>query len=86
MKPIRFIELEEKDWLPKAAFICPLCPKVLPKVAHCLSRGKAQALVRRSRKFHLKNGCGSKIAKLSVRPNTGLSSVANAGAFGWDLS
>lgn len=57
MRRIRFIELEEKDWPPKAAFICPLCSKALPKIAHGSSQGMAQALMRRSRKFHLKHDC-----------------------------
>jgi len=60
LRPIKFVEMEEKDKMEKAEYLCPYCPLVLPRVHHGQVGLKAQALVRRSKRLHLKECKGAK--------------------------
>jgi len=60
LRPVKFVQMEEKDKMEKAEYLCPYCPMVLPRVHHGQVGLKAQALIRRSKRLHLKECKGAK--------------------------
>lgn len=60
LRPVRFTQMDEKDKMEKAEFLCPYCPLVLPRVHHGQVGLRAQALIRRSKRLHLKECKGAK--------------------------
>jgi len=64
LRPVKFVQMEEKEKLEKAEFLCPYCPLVLPRIHHGQVGLRAQALFRRSKRVHLKECKGAKHCSL----------------------